>query len=342
MKKYPLSIAVLLLSATLAYPQGADDLGKFAEVTVIPRMDLNPSYDFNSGKWGFDLGGSSVSSLIEGRASESFSWIISNNWVNLCDQPLGLPYTNMGKSGEDSLFGYLRADIALSDNWTFSLGKDIMATGGIEYADWDWETYDISNSGIADGLQPYQWGSRIAYTTPSGRNTFTGQITTSPFGEHPFTSGLYTYSAMWEGECERLTNVWSVTAVGKAGGGYDWLVWLGNRFDLSESCALTLEWNNGYGFDDGYTSIMRGGNLQGRFTYSACDMLSASLRAVYSYSTEDSSLDGYKLSTVLECRPIRGNGSFLMHAVAGYDSFAGSLYLSFGARYYLYFRKDWK
>ena len=43
MKKYLLSIAALLLGL-LAHSQEADDLGNYAEVSIIPRLDVNPIF----------------------------------------------------------------------------------------------------------------------------------------------------------------------------------------------------------------------------------------------------------------------------------------------------------
>ena len=69
MKKYLLSIAALLLGL-LAHSQEADDLGNYAEVSIIPRLDVNPLFGAEPE---FTLGNSSLYTLFEGSASEHFS-----------------------------------------------------------------------------------------------------------------------------------------------------------------------------------------------------------------------------------------------------------------------------
>ena len=70
MKKYLLSIAALLLGL-LAHSQEADDLGNYAEVSVIARLDLNPYFYKDATE--FTLGNSSIYTHFTGSASEHFS-----------------------------------------------------------------------------------------------------------------------------------------------------------------------------------------------------------------------------------------------------------------------------
>ena len=80
MKKYLLSIAALLLGL-LAHSQEADELGNYAEFSIIPRLDLNPGWYSSPKEFGFDLGNSSLYTLFEGTASEHFSWTVANHWI---------------------------------------------------------------------------------------------------------------------------------------------------------------------------------------------------------------------------------------------------------------------
>ena len=59
MKKLLLSVAALL-PGLLAYSQEADDLGRYAEVTLIPRLDLNPTYMTGDSGLGFNHGNSAM------------------------------------------------------------------------------------------------------------------------------------------------------------------------------------------------------------------------------------------------------------------------------------------
>ena len=72
MKKLLLTVAALL-PGLLAYSQEADDLGRYAEVTLIPRLDLNPTYTAGESGLGFNHGNTSIYTLFEGSLSEHFS-----------------------------------------------------------------------------------------------------------------------------------------------------------------------------------------------------------------------------------------------------------------------------
>ena len=78
MKKYLLSIAALLLGL-LAHSQEADELGNYAELSVVARLDANP-YFGNEPE--FTLGNSSIYTLFTGSASEHFSWALQNHWFS--------------------------------------------------------------------------------------------------------------------------------------------------------------------------------------------------------------------------------------------------------------------
>ena len=75
MKKLLISIAALLL-CSFAHSQEADNLGSYAEVKLISRLDLKPSYYFSDSEMGFDFGNSLFCTTFEGAASEHFSWFI--------------------------------------------------------------------------------------------------------------------------------------------------------------------------------------------------------------------------------------------------------------------------
>ena len=131
MKKLLLSIAALL-PGLLAFSQEADDLGRYAEVTLIPRLDLNPTYAGDSGL-GFNHGNSSIYTLFEGSLSEHFSWTIANHWLQ-AGGDYAWPYTDLGRSDTTNWLDYFAGYFSFG-NWTIGLGKDMIATGGFEYED---------------------------------------------------------------------------------------------------------------------------------------------------------------------------------------------------------------
>ena len=83
MKKLLLSFAALLL-ASLALSQEADDFGSYAEVTLIPRLELNPSIPADT-ESGIGFGNSSFYTLFEGSISEHLSWTVANHWLHVTD-----------------------------------------------------------------------------------------------------------------------------------------------------------------------------------------------------------------------------------------------------------------
>ena len=338
MKKYLLSIAALLLGL-LAHSQEADELGNYAEFSIIPRLDLNPGWYTSSDEFGFDLGNSSLYTLFEGTASEHFSWTLANHWIALPSfdwfrEETGALYKGIGYSDTNNLFDFAKVDLTFG-SWTFTLGQDCMAIGGHEYDDWDWEVHPMLASPLWNELPCYQWGGKVAWTTPSELSTFSLQMTTSPFGERPFGSGLWAYSAQWGGEYDWFSPLWSVSAVGIDRGEYNWLVTLGNQF-LFGDWTFTLDWTNTCGLDAEYSSILGGHTFHGRLDYAPSERWDLSLRGNYVVTDKSILMDNWwNLGTAVEFFPLRDNQDLRLHAVAEYDTLMEGLYFSFGILYNL-------
>ena len=338
MKKYLLSIAVLLLGL-LAHSQEADELGNYAEFSIIPRLDLNPGWYSSPKEFGFDLGNSSLYTLFEGKASEHFSWTVANHWIacpgiKWFKEDTGALYTGLGFSDTNNLFDFAKVDLTFG-SWTFTLGKDCISTGGHEYEDWDWEVHPILATPLWNNLACYQWGGKVAWTTPSELSTFSVQMTTSPFGEHPFGSGLWTYSAQWSGEYDWYSPLWSVSALGIDKGTYNWLISLGNQFSFGD-WAVTLDWSNTCGLDWDFTRLLRGNTFHGRLDYASSDRWDISLRGNY-VTTDREFFDAnwWNLGTVFQFYPLRDSQDLRLHAVAEYDSLLDGLEFSVGVLYNL-------
>lgn len=338
MKKYLLSIAALLLGL-LAHSQEADELGNYAEFSIIPRLDLNPGWYSSPKEFGFDLGNSSLYTLFEGKASEHFSWTVANHWIACSGfewfkEDTGALYTGLGYSDTNNLFDFAKVDLTFG-SWTFTLGKDCISTGGYEYEDWDWEVHPILATPLWNNLPCYQWGGKVAWTTPSELSTFSLQMTTSPFGERPFGSGLWTYSAQWAGEYDWYSPLWSVSALGIDKGTYNWLISLGNQF-LINDWTLTLDWTNTCGLDWDWASLMRGNTFHARLDYAPSDRWDISLRGNYVLTDKayfDS--DWWNLGTVFQFYPLRDSQDLRLHAVAEYDTLMDGLEFSVGILYNL-------
>jgi len=349
MKKYLLSLAALMLLGLLAHSQEADDLGNYAEVSIIPRLDLNPTWSPDGAA--FNLGNSSLYTLFEGSASDHFSWTLANHWVSAgsfktIGEDIANLYKTIGYSNTWNLFDLAYVDLTFG-NWTFNLGKNSIATGGHEYDDYDWMVHTGLASPLWNGMPCYQWGGKVTYTTPSEMSSFSLQMTTSPFGERPFGSGLWAWSAQWSGEYGWFAPLWSVSllqsqlpgqAPNKQG---NWLVSLGNQF-LFNDWTITLDWSNvsdvtEYGFVQGWS-------LHGDVKYAISDKFEIALRGNFvrppkSYLDHAmNTVEGmpwWNLGAICEFYPLRDSRDLRLHAVAQYDKMDSSFAINIGVLYNL-------
>ena len=353
MKKTLLSIAATLLSF-LAFSQEAE-LGNHAELTFTPRLDLNPTYNSGDG-WGFNHGNSSIYTLFEGSASEHFSWTVANLWL-ASGGDYAWPYKGLTYSDTTNWLNYFKADLNFG-NWTFTLGKDMISTGGFEFEDWDWDVHPIAASPFWNDFSAYQWGAMAAYTNNAENTTFSAQITTSPFGERPFASKLYSYSLQWRGEYGWFSNIWSVSGIesnddddltigaGTVAGNkrINWLFYLGQRAYFGDFYA-TLDWSN----SPGYVNDLKvpysdelfsfgGNNFQLGLTYAPADSWNVSLKANYTnnwnkYKPVLQDFSGLSIvAGIFEYYPFTDD-TLRLHAVLAYSPVMEGCTFSIGARY---------
>ena len=353
MKKYLLSIAALLL-CSFAHSQEADDPGNYAEVSIIPRLDVNPLFGAEPE---FTLGNSSLYTLFEGSASEHFSWTVAAHWISWSApaefrEETSALYQGLGYSDSNNLFDFLKADLSFG-GWTFTLGKDCITTGGHEYDDWDWEVHSNLASPLWNDLACYQWGGKVAWTTPSEMTTFSLQMTSSPFGERPFSSGLWCYSFQWSGDYDWFAPLWSVSAFGKeapeyasAPRDYSFVVSLGNTFSFGD-WTFTLDWSNVAGLNYYYTDFLKGNIFHGQVNLTPSDRWQYSLRGNYVHLGKNDALAGSNISywnagAAVHFYPLRDSKDLRLHAsamVGGVAKEAPSAFeLSVGILYNLNFR----
>ncbi|MBQ9659939.1 MAG: hypothetical protein IJV37_01560 [Bacteroidales bacterium] len=337
MKKYLLSTAALLLGL-LAYSQEADDLGNHAEITIIPRLDLGINAVKGSpDESGFNLGNSSLYTLFEGSASEHFSWTLANHWfqgehfLGSNADPFAL-FKGLGHSDTTNWIDFMKVDLTFG-SWTFTLGKDSMSTGGFEYEPWDWDVHPVTASPLWNDLSPYQWGAKVAWTTPSELTTLSLQMTTSPFGERPFGSGLWTGSFQWRGEYDWYAPIWSVSLIGTAPRQNAWLVSLGNQFLLGD-WTLTLDWSNTSGINEDYNGFLHGCNFHGVVEYAPSERFDLSVRGNYAINYDhDLAPNWFKAGAVFQFYPLRESQDLRVHALAQYNSLMQGLEATIGITY---------
>ena len=155
------------------------------------------------------------------------------NWEGTSDQKSGFygRYLNFNISGDisDNLFYQYRQRLNLknlqtfndffdgtdymilgwkvTDNFTLTVGKEVIAMGGIEY---DLAPINVYfHTQMWDNFSCYQFGFNAQFTTRDKKNEFTIQMTNSPFGGRQI-SGLYNYSLHWRANYKHFGPVCSI------------------------------------------------------------------------------------------------------------------------------------
>ena len=239
MKRLLVVCAAALLPCFLVSAQEADNSGRSVELSVIPRLDLNPVFSTEKGGGTeFTLGNTSLYSLFEGNITENLSFSVANHWASFdsvhdffASTKDLYAYTLHSDSTNWLDWAYLTYSVG---NFAFTLGKDMITTGGLEFDDYDFEVHPALVSGYWHELACYQWGGKVAWTAPSESDSFSLQMTTSPFGERPFASKLFNYSFEWRGEHGPLETIWSATAIGTAPGKFQPVFSLGQRLNFND------------------------------------------------------------------------------------------------------------
>ena len=162
------------LTTPAAAAQEADNSGRSVELSVIPRLDLNPVFFTEAGGGGeFTLGNTSLYSLFEGNITDNLSFSVANHWA-------GFDSVHDVFATTKDLYAYtLRSD---STNWldwayltysvgnfAFTLGKDIITTGGLEFDDYDFEVHPSLVSSYWQNLAPRPKGTPSASSSPLPR-----------------------------------------------------------------------------------------------------------------------------------------------------------------------------
>ena len=232
MKKTFLTSAALLLSL-LAHSQEADDLGnKYAEVTFVARAEYSSVEDDH-------LGNSSFYAFLDGAFSSNLSYSVSTHLLSSYPKDLyqGTLYSNTNNWLD---WAYLTYDFG---QFQFELGKNCMDLGTFEFQENDVDCYYELQSAFWSMLPAYQWGANL-YWTPSDKFELTAGMCTSPFGEKPFASGLYSYHLRGAFTSEFYEGMLSYGLHQRDKGDYIGLLSVGNRFYLGDKWQMT--WDSYY------------------------------------------------------------------------------------------------
>lgn len=328
MKKLLFSSAALLLCC-LAHSQASDETGSIADVSLITRFDYNPYLGTGSNKGLFDytFGNSSIYTLVEGQPTENLSFTICNHW--LCEEPAGL-YEGTGYSNTNNWLDMFYVDYSLG-SWDVSVGKMAFGAGGREFEDWDYDVhYDLATPLWAN-MCCYQWGATIAWTSPSEMNTLKANFCTSPYGEHPFGSGLFAYTLRWDSDFGFLSNIWSISAMETEKGSFEYLACLSNRFSFGDF-IFDLDWYNASDFDED-CRMFKGSTFRGNLQYCGSERFDAALCSYAVLPSKDLPLDPwYNVGTMFQYHPFKNAQALTLHATAAYNSLLEGVSLMVGIK----------
>lgn len=249
-------MAVAAISGT-AFSQTTVDLG------VIGRLDANPYFYFDGTRPDYTSGNSVLYTDLECSFGDNVALTFIGHWLNTDADKIPFKDTpNLYRNTFYSVNNWV--DFCYFDfyagNWTFRLGKDVMAVGGFEFDPYDWEcTYDMTSL-LWQNLSCYQWGGSVTYTTPSEKSNFMFQaLSATNFNDfdvegnicrwRPWQNGFGTYILNYRGEYGPVETSnsygWMQTCGGRgnAVSGMEMLT-LGARVACTERFKIGLEWQN--------------------------------------------------------------------------------------------------
>ncbi len=324
MKKLFLFAAILFIAFPAFAQDNQEEDYNYSDISVIGRLDLNPYYSLSPNKLSFSHANSALYTVFEGRKTEHFSYIVINHWIH-AGGDYGWPYTSLGRSDTTNWLDFCNMTFSFS-NWDFTVGKDMLNAGTFEYEDWDWDVHYSFTSALWNSLPAYQWGIKAAYTFNSENTTLSAQMTTSPYGERPFASNLWQWSARWDGQYGWFSNKWGVSYI-QGLDRNDILITLGNRFTINDYLTLDLDWNT-----------YCGNTIMAKCQYTPSDKWSWKLKASYAsvdLGPEEDILKGFRVGVDADYYPLKESDRMRLFASFVYDGVTDVLNFNAGIRYNL-------
>ena len=340
-KIFVLAVAALCYFCT--YSQEANTSGNIPTLIISPRFEVNPYIPTGSeGLKGVDFGTSSLYTLFEGSIGENFSYSMSNHWLSTDTKSL---YQNAFRSDNFDFIDWLRLNYSVG-NFTFTVGKDVLAIGGYELDPMDIDQHSQLCSTFWNYCTIYQWGGKVEYVTKDEASSVAFQFGTSPFGEYPFKSKLFAYSFIWYGEYGCFAPIWSANLIEYERGCFVKMASLGNGFyagDLAIEADfmykhLNYEGDNhefsalckvGYTFNDKVEIFAKGG-----YEYrSAMDIFGYEDELGF-IPTDCSSSNYIFYGGGVNYYPLRNSKDLRLHAVVAANNYAKCVAMSIGATYH--------
>lgn len=192
MKKFILTLAAALFAAATLSAQASFDMN------VITRLEAHPSFSFDNEPATYDSGNSVIYTQMQADFGEHVSFTMINHWAETGGEKLPFSgtadlYRNIWRSDANTFIDYLYFDFK-TGGWNFRVGKDVVALGGFEYDEWDWDCDFDMCSLLWNCNAAYQWGGSVSWTNDSENTTFMLQAASSPYQERPWYQGLGSYT----------------------------------------------------------------------------------------------------------------------------------------------------
>ena len=293
MKKHLVTAAMMLLCFP-AFSQEANEPGRgAAELTAIARAE-------------YPLGNTSLYTLLEGNLTENLSYCVENHWLST--EP-GLLYQNTLRSDDVNWldFAYLTYSF---DSFEISAGKDMLPWGTFEMDEYDFDIHLPFVSSVWNMLPIYQWGLKASWL-PTDELCFDVRVSTSPYGERPFASGLYAAGVRGRFTTETTDVMAAFNAMQTEPGNMIGALSLGVRQGIG-NCTATLDFNSRPGDEE----FILGKGYALAFTFDANINDVVNLRTAVNYEQYDNlGLCSTRLGEIVEWYPL---DCLRVHAVAGY------------------------
>lgn len=233
MKKLFLLLAALL-PGLLAHSQEADRRGPYAEATFVARAE------YSTQEYGHHLGNSSIYAFVDGGFTERLSFSVATHLLN--SEPGDLyKYTLHSDVANWLDWAYLAYDFG---KFQFSLGKNYIVAGTFEFDEYDCDLHYELASVYWMNMNTYQWGGKLTWS-PVDNFRLSAHVSTSPFGERPFSSGLYSYTIGGGGEVGCYNGLFSFNFHQREGMTFMKMLNMGHRVNLGN---WQLTWDSNYDF----------------------------------------------------------------------------------------------
>ena len=220
-------LIVLITAATLcglaaSAQEVSSDSANGVEISAVARFDANPYFPLQKGgETDFSFGNTSIYTFIDGTFGRGWSYSISNHWLgvdwskNSPDDKMSPLYSNSWRSDETTWLDWATIGYCLeterAGSWEFTLGKDMMAIGlseleandvdchfGLSSFFWNGSALEFDNgTWFENGMQVYQWGGNIAWTSPGETTNLKLQMSSSPYSARPYKDFKKAFAFQW-------------------------------------------------------------------------------------------------------------------------------------------------